>query len=74
MNMSGQFGGFLCTVLFGYAVERSGSYHAPLFVIAFMLLCSAFLFSRIDPTRPLVAEEYYKESIVDDEEGIVSTG
>jgi MFS family permease len=56
MNMSGQLGGFLCTVLFGYAVERSGSYHAPLFLIAFMLLCSALLFSRIDPTRPLVEE------------------
>jgi MFS transporter, ACS family, glucarate transporter len=74
MNMSGQFGGFLCTVLFGYAVERSGSYHAPLFLIAFMLLCSAILFSRIDPTRPLVAEETREESRVDDEEGIVSTG
>ena len=57
MNMSGQLGGFLCTVLFGYAVERSGSYHTPLFVIAFMLLVSASLFSRIDPTIPLVPEE-----------------
>jgi predicted MFS family arabinose efflux permease len=62
MNMSGQFGGFLCTVLFGYVVERSGSYQAPLFLIALMLLCSAFLFTRIDPTRPLI------------EEGMASTG
>jgi nitrate/nitrite transporter NarK len=56
MNMAGQFGGFACTVLFGYAVERSVSYHAPLFLIASMLLISAFLFSRIDPTRALVAD------------------
>jgi MFS transporter, ACS family, glucarate transporter len=53
MNMAGQFGGFLCTVVFGYVVGRSGSYHSPLFLIAAMLLLSAFLFSRIDPTRPL---------------------
>jgi MFS family permease len=74
MNMAGQFGGFLCTVLFGYAVERSGSYHAPLFLIAFMLLISAFLFSRIDPTRPLVAEETSEGLCGVDEEGFVSTG
>jgi MFS family permease len=74
MNMSGQFGGFLCTVLFGYAVERSGSYHTPLFLIAFMLLISAFLFSCIDPTRPLVEEEAYEEWIGVDESGVVSTG
>jgi predicted MFS family arabinose efflux permease len=74
MNMSGQFGGFLCTVLFGYAVERSGSYHTPLFLIAFMLLISAFLFSCIDPTRPLVEEEACEEWIGVDESGVVSTG
>lgn len=55
MNSAGQFGGFLCTVLFGYIVDRSGNYNAPLFVIAAMLLISACLFWRIDPTRPLPA-------------------
>jgi MFS family permease len=53
MNMSGQLGGFLCTVLFGYLVKWSGNYHAPLLAIASMLLISASLFARIDPTRPL---------------------
>lgn len=55
MNSAGQFGGFLCTILFGYIVDHYGDYNAPLFVIAAMLLTSAFLFSRIDATRPLFA-------------------
>ncbi len=53
MNSAGQLGGFLCTVLFGYIVASSGNYNAPLLVIAVMLLLSAFLFSRIDTTRPV---------------------
>ena len=55
MNSAGQFGGFLCTILFGYIVDHYGDYNAPLFVIAAMLLTSAFLFSRIDRERPLFA-------------------
>ena len=55
MNSAGQFGGFLCTILFGYIVDHYGDYNAPLFVIAAMLLTSALLFSRIDATRPLFA-------------------
>ena len=43
MNSAGQLGGFLCTVLFGYLVQISGSYHSPLWVISGMLLFSAFL-------------------------------
>ena len=53
MNSAGQLGGFLCTVLFGYLVQISGSYHSPLWVISGMLLFSAFLFSKIDPTCEL---------------------
>src|SRR6478609_10571406 len=53
MNSAGQLGGFLCTVLFGYLVQMSGSYHSPLWVISGMLLFSAFLFSKIDPTCEL---------------------
>lgn len=56
MNSAGQFGGFLCTVLFGYIVSMSGSYHLPLIVIAAMLALSAVLFSRIDPSRPLLED------------------
>jgi len=56
MNTAGQFGGFVCSVLFGYIVAATGSYQAPLWLIAAMVMLSAFLFTRIDPTRPLVAE------------------
>jgi nitrate/nitrite transporter NarK len=54
MNSAGQFGGFACSVLFGYLVQVTGSYDAPLFVIAAMVLASAALFTRLDPTRPLL--------------------
>lgn len=54
-NMSGQLGGFLCTVLFGYAVRKYTYYNLPLFVIAGMVALAAFLFARIDASRPLFA-------------------
>src|SRR5690606_8796897 len=56
MNTAGNIGGFMCTVLFGYLVTAFDSYNVPVFVIAGMLLISAFLFSRIDPRKPLVEE------------------
>jgi nitrate/nitrite transporter NarK len=57
MNTAGQFGGFLCTIVFGYIVGYFNDYNAPLFVIAFMLLFSAVMFALIDPTRPLWRED-----------------
>jgi MFS transporter, ACS family, glucarate transporter len=57
MNSAGQAGGLACSVLFGYLVGATGNYDAPLFVIAAMLLVSALLFARIDPTRPLIPDE-----------------
>lgn len=54
MNTAGQFGGFVCSVLFGYVVKATGGYSAPLGLIAAMVAVAAFLFTRIDPTRPLV--------------------
>jgi predicted MFS family arabinose efflux permease len=54
MNSVVQAGGFLCAVLFGHLVGESGDYNTPLFVIAPMVLAGAILFSRIDPTQPLV--------------------
>jgi predicted MFS family arabinose efflux permease len=56
MNMAGQFGGFLCTILFGYLVGQYNDYNLPLFVIAGMVAFSAFLFTRIDATKPLFPE------------------
>jgi MFS family permease len=53
MNTAGQLGGFVCTLVFGYAVKYFNSYDAPLVLIAGMLFLAAFLFSRIDATQPL---------------------
>ncbi|MGH9599411.1 MAG: MFS transporter [Terracidiphilus sp.] len=56
MNTAGQAGGFLCTVLFGYIVHATGSYNAPLWFIAGMVLVAALVFSRIDCTQGIDAE------------------
>lgn len=56
MNTAVQAGGFISIVLFGYLVEHFGRYDVPLCLIAAMLLISAVLFSRIDPTRPLTTD------------------
>jgi MFS family permease len=62
MNTAGNLGGFLCTVLFGYIVKMSNNnYNVPLFVIAAMLMISSLLFSRIDSSHPLAAEEVKTE-------------
>lgn len=53
MNTAGQLGGFVCTLVFGYVVKYFDSYNAPLIGIAGMLALAAFLFSRIDATKPL---------------------
>jgi MFS transporter, ACS family, glucarate transporter len=65
MNSAGQFAGFLCTVLYGYAVTWTGSYDTPLYLIAAMVFVSAVLFLLIDPARPIVCEA---DSPVDAEE------
>ncbi len=57
MNTAGQLGGFVCSVLFGYLVAAWGSYREPLWLVAASVLLGAFLFTRIDPTRPLVSAE-----------------
>ena len=57
MNTAGQLGGFFCTVLFGYLIREYNDYDLPLLVIAGMVGLAAFLFTRIDASRPLV--EHY---------------
>jgi ACS family glucarate transporter-like MFS transporter len=56
MNTAGQFGGFACSVAFGYIVQLTGSYDAPLWIIAALLMISAALFWRINPNQPLIQE------------------
>ena len=58
MNMAGQIGSFLSSVLFGYMVNWfGGDYNKPLIPLALMLLLSAFLFTLIDPNEQLVEEK-----------------
>ena len=54
MNTAAQIGAFLSTVLFGYFVKVSGSYNAPLIPMAAVLLISAALWLKIDPTQELI--------------------
>lgn len=55
MNTAGQAGGFVCTVLFGYIVHATGSYDAPLWLIAGMVLIAAILFTQVDCTQGIDA-------------------
>jgi MFS transporter, ACS family, glucarate transporter len=57
MNSAGQLGGFICSVLFGYVVQSTGSYNAPIWGVSAMVLISALLFTQIDAGRPLFAED-----------------
>ena len=56
MNTAGNIGGFVCATAFGYLIEATGNYNAPLFVIAAMLVIAAGLFFSINPTKKLVEE------------------
>lgn len=56
MNTAGNIGGFVCATVFGYVVDATGNYNYPLYVISGMLVISALLFLRIDPTKQLVEE------------------
>ena len=53
MNTSGQLGGFVCSVLFGYLVEATNNYQQPVWIVAGMVLVAAALFTRLDPTTRL---------------------
>jgi predicted MFS family arabinose efflux permease len=57
MNSAGQFGGFVCSVLFGRLVQQYGNYNLPLFFIATMVFISAILFWMIDPGARIIALE-----------------
>lgn len=56
MNMSGQIGSFLSSVVFGYLVKYFGTYDAVLYPMAAMLILSAGLWMKIDATQQLAPE------------------
>ncbi|MEX0980589.1 MAG: MFS transporter [Bacteroidales bacterium] len=53
MNTAGNLGGFVCATVFGYVVQATGNYNAPIYIIAAMMFISALLFLRINPEKPL---------------------
>jgi len=56
MNTAGNIGGFICALVFGYVVDAWDNYNVPLYVITGMLLISAFLFYKLDPSKPLAED------------------
>ena len=57
MNTAGQLGGFLCSIAYGYVVQATGSYNLPLAMVASMVLISAFLFAKIDASKPIAWQD-----------------
>jgi MFS family permease len=55
MNTSAQAGGLLGSVLYGYIVERFGSYDAPFVPMAGLLFLGALLWLKIDASTELIA-------------------
>ncbi len=56
MNTVAQVGGLVGSVLYGYIVERSGSYDAPFIPMAVMLLIGAVLWVKVDASQVLGGE------------------
>jgi predicted MFS family arabinose efflux permease len=51
MNTACNLGGFFCTFGFGYILAATGSYEAPLRVVAAIVMGSGLLFSLVDCSR-----------------------
>ena len=56
MNTVAQVGGLVGSVLYGYIVDRSGSYDAPFIPMAVLLLIGAGLWVKVDASQELGAE------------------
>jgi ACS family glucarate transporter-like MFS transporter len=56
MNTVGNLGGLFCTFGFGYILDATGSYEAPVRAVAAMVIISGVIFSTIDCTRGLDAQ------------------
>jgi ACS family glucarate transporter-like MFS transporter len=57
MNMAGQLGAFVSSVVFGYLVQATGgNYNRALLPLAVMTAVAAVIAAAIDPTRPFAGE------------------
>jgi len=57
MNMFGNLGGALSPVVIGFALERLGSWQAPLLTVAGLYLVAAVAWLAIDPAERIVAAD-----------------
>jgi MFS transporter, ACS family, glucarate transporter len=54
MNTSSQIGSLVASVMFGYLVDRYGSYDLPFVPMAALLLIGAWLWLKVDPAQKLI--------------------
>ena len=57
MDTAARVGAFLSSIVYGYLVTLTGSYDLSLLPMVVMLVFSALLWLKIDPTEPLVAAD-----------------
>jgi MFS family permease len=60
MNSAGNLGGFVCSILFGYIVQRSGQYSPAIITVGILVMVSAILFACIDPEKKIEHIPYIK--------------
>jgi MFS transporter, ACS family, glucarate transporter len=53
MNMAGQFGGALSSVIFGYLAKITGNYNTPLIPMAALMATGTLLWLKVDVTRKI---------------------
>jgi len=56
MNTAANVGSLVSSVMFGYLVDRYGSYNAPFIPMTGLLIVGAWLWVKVDPAKPLVSD------------------
>jgi ACS family glucarate transporter-like MFS transporter len=57
MNSAGNIGGFVCSVAAGYLVQATGSYNAPVIMVASVLIIAAALFTGLDGSAQIFQKQ-----------------
>jgi nitrate/nitrite transporter NarK len=57
MNSAGNIGGFVCSVAAGYLVQATGTYNAPVIMVASVLFIAGVLFTRLDGSAQIFSEK-----------------
>lgn len=53
MNSAGNLGGFVCSIAFGYIIQKTGQYDLAIVIVGLFVLISAILFARINPEQKI---------------------